>query len=406
VSHCSRRWFLRGSGATLLGLGFRPFPFLVRAAGSAADRRVLVALFQRGGVDGLNMIPPHGDPDYHRVRPGLAVARPGAPEGALDLDGFYGLHPALAPLRPLYSGGELAIVHAAGSHHNTRSHFDAQDFMETGAPGLKSIREGWLNRAARDIEGENVLEAVAVSNRLPVALQGDTSAAAVKQIADFTLRAGAASNEAEKRLDFMYGASPDIVGRTGRDMLETIRVLRSAAGGSLGPQHAAVYPDTPAGATLRETAALIRADVGLRIAFVDVPDWDHHANELTLLGPQLWDLAASLEAFHRDLGPLMADVVVLSMTEFGRTVAQNGSRGTDHGHASALLVLGGPVRGGRVYGRWPGLSPADLYEGRDLAVTTDFREVFAEVARMHLGLTAMGALFPGFVPAAPLRILG
>lgn len=405
--NCSRRIFLRGAGLGVFGLGFRPSSFLARAAGIAAsDRRVLVAVFQRGAADGLNMVVPYGDSSYYRIRSTIAIPRPGSSGGAIDLDGFFGLHPGLAPLKPLYGAGELAIVHAVGSPDGTRSHFDAQDFMETAAPGVKSVRDGWLNRAAGEIPGESVLEAVSVASRISRSLQGSESVTAVRQVSDFDLRARTWHEEAERELNLMYVAAPGEVGRTGRDTLEAIRILRGA-GGRLGqPQNGATYPQGAAGTALRQAAQLIRADVGVRIAFVDVPGWDHHANETPQLQTELTNLAGALAAFHQDLGPLMADVVVLTMTEFGRTAGQNGSEGTDHGHASAMFLLGGTVRGGRVYGRWPGLGPNELYEGRDLALTTDFREVFAEVARAQLGVTNAQAVFPGWAPTAPLGIMG
>jgi len=404
---CSRRIFLRGAGLGVLGLGFRPSSFLARAAGLAGpDRRVLVAVFQRGAADGLNMVVPYGDSNYYRIRPSITIPRPGSSGGALDLDGFFGLHPALAPLRPLYGAGELAMVHAVGSADGTRSHFDAQDFMETAVPGVKSVRDGWLNRAASEVPGDNVLEAVSVASRIPRSLQGSSSVTAVRQVSDFDLRARTWREEAERELNVVYAQAPGEVGRTGRDTLEAIRILR-AAGSRLGaPQNEATYPQGAAGTALRQAAELIRADVGVRIAFVDVPGWDHHANETPQLQNELTNLAGALAAFHQDLGPLMADVVVLTMTEFGRTAGQNGSEGTDHGHGSVMFLLGGTVRGGRVYGRWPGLAPEQLYEVRDLAITTDFREVFAEVARVQLGVTDARAVFPGWAPTAPPGILG
>lgn len=402
---CSRRVFLRGAGLSILGLGFRPSSFLVRAA-EAADRSVLVALFQRGAADGLNMVIPYGDADYYRIRSTLAIGRPGTVGGALDLDGFFGIHAALSPLRTLYQAGELAIVHAVGSPDTTRSHFDAQDFMETAAPGIKNFRDGWLNRVAGDVPGENTLEAVSVSNRIPRSLSGPETVTAVRVVTDFDIRVRNWRDDAEQSLNSMYGSTSGPASRTGRETLQAVRELRAVASRLGQPQNGAVYPAGSAGVALQQAAQLIRADVGMRIAFVDVPGWDHHSNELPQLQTELNNLGLALAAFHRDLGPRMADVVVLTMTEFGRTAGQNGSAGTDHGHASAMFVLGGGVRGRRVYGRWPGLSVQSLYEGRDLAVTTDFREVFAELARTQLGVTNPLVVFPAWAPSSPLGIMG
>ena len=403
--NCSRRIFLRGAGLGVLGLGFRPSSFLVRAA-QAAEGRVLVALFQRGAADGLNMVVPYGDPDYYRIRSTIAIPRPGAVGGAVDLNGFFGLHPALSPLRPLYQAGEVAVIHAVGSPDNSRSHFDAQDFMETAAPGIKNVRDGWLNRAAGDVPGTSVLEAVSVSNRIPRSLSGPETATAVRVVTDFDIRARNWRDEAERELTSMYGGTSWPASRTGRETLDAVRVLRSVVGTVGQPQNGATYPAGSAGLALQQAAQLIRAGVGLRIAFVDVPGWDHHSNETAQLQTELTNLASALAAFHRDLGPRMADVLVMTMTEFGRTAGQNGSNGTDHGHASTMFVMGGTVRGGRVYGRWPGLSAQNLYQGRDLDITTDFREVFAEAARAQLGVTNAGAVFPGWASTAPLGFMG
>jgi uncharacterized protein (DUF1501 family) len=391
---------------SVIGLGFRPSPFLVRSAEAASAARTLVAIFQRGAADGLNMVVPYGDTAYYNIRSTVAIPPPGADGGAIDLDGYFGFHPALAPLKPLYSAGELAVVHAVGSHDSTRSHFDAQDFMETAVPGVKSIRDGWLNRAAGEVPGDSVLEAVSVSNRIPRALQGPETATAIRLMSDFDLRVRGWREDAARELDAMYGSAANLVGRTGRETLEAVRLVQAVAGRIGGPENGASYPAGSVGTAMQQAAQLIRSELGVRIVFVDVPGWDHHANQNAQLQTELTTLARAMAAFHQDLGPRMAEVVVLTMTEFGRTAGENGSNGTDHGHASVMLLLGGTVRGGRVYGRWPGLSPALLNEGRDLSVTTDFREVFAEAARAQLGVADARAVFPGWAPAAPPGIIG
>ncbi len=408
----ARRIFLKQGALTLLSLGLAP-RFLARtAAASEGRRRVLVALFQRGAVDGLNMVVPFGDRDYARARPSIAIAAPrrGDEETALDLDGLFGLHPRLAPLKPLYDRGALAIVHACGSPNPTRSHFDAQDYLETATPGLKSTSDGWLNRClqARPDPSRSPFRAVALTSRLPRSLQGSAPALAIDRLDRFGVRAQGGDSSAAL-FEAAYAAAADPRLRAaGREAFDAVRLLRRAAasrGRDSGPVD---YPRSNVGAALREVAALIKADVGLEIAFAESGGWDHHVNEGGAngqLAARLDDLARSLAAFVADLGDRFEDVVIVTMTEFGRTVAENGSGGTDHGHGAAMFVLGGRVRGGRVFGRWPGLAPEVRFEGRDLAVTTDFRDLFAEIAVHHLGVRDPGPIFPGF-QVAPERFPG
>jgi uncharacterized protein (DUF1501 family) len=416
-----RRALLKAGALALVGLGAPP-SFLLRAAGAertAGGGRVLVALFQRGAVDGLSMVVPHGDPAYYAARSGIAIPRPDAARAdvALDLDGFFGLHPALAPLRPLWDERRLAAVHACGSPHSTRSHFDAQDFMETGTPGVKSTAEGWLTRAlTASAAPVSAFRAVAFGSVLPRSLRGHPGALALPSVREFSVGqdGSMASDPRGMRQSFeaLYAerAAGDL-GPTGRESFDAMRALRAAAPERFAPANGARYPRSRTGESLRQIAQLIKADVGLEVAFADSGGWDTHAaqgNERGQLAARFTDLAESLAAFDRDLGARMADVLVLTMSEFGRTVRENGNRGTDHGHATAMLVLGGAVRGGRVLGRWPGLAPERLHEGRDLAVTTDFRDLFSEVAVRHLALDARAGLFPGFAadPAARPGVLG
>jgi uncharacterized protein (DUF1501 family) len=395
----SRRIFLKNGGLALVSLGFAP-AFLARTvAASDARRRVLITIFQRGAVDGLNMIVPFGERAYYDARPTLAIARPGAsPDAAVDLDGFFGLHPRLAPLEPLFRARQLAIVHACGSPDATRSHFDAQDYMETATPGVKSTQDGWLNRYlhAREHQAATPFRAVALCPQLPRALQGTEPALAIGQIAQFGIRGEMSPSSFESE----YAAAADTVLRsTGRDAFAAVRMLKVANPAQYTPANGAEYPRSAFGQALRQIAQLVKADVGLEIAFAESGNWDHHVNEGAAVGQlatRLDDLARGIAALVRDLGDRMADVVVLTMSEFGRAVAENGNRGTDHGHGNAMMVLGGSVRGGKVYGRWPGLAREQRFEGRDLSVTTDFRAVFSEVVRGHLGLDSSAAIFPGF----------
>lgn len=361
----SRRVFVKSGGLALVSLGLDPL-FLARAAyasyrplpsSTALSRPVLVCLFLHGGVDGLSLVVPHGDPTYYRERPRLAIPR----SAVIDLDGYFGLHPSLAPLKPLWDNGSLAAIHAVGSPEATRSHFEAQDYMETGTPGVKSTPDGWLNRYYRhDREHADTpppFRAVAFGPELPRILTGPAPALAIDDLQAFGLRVP-------------HGAEYPGGGRFGRALLRI--------------------------------AQLIKADVGLEIACADLGGWDTHVNQGASegqLAARLAELGRGLAAFARDLGERMRDVVVLTMSEFGRTVRENGNAGTDHGHATAMLVLGGlggPVNGGRIIGKWPGLDPADRFEGRDLAVTTDFRDLFGEVLARHLGAGDLNSVFPGF----------
>ena len=402
-----RRTFVKAGACALLALAGPP-RFLVRAA-AAAERKgkVLVAVFQRGAVDGLSMVIPHGDSGYTGVRPSIGLKTPkrGESDRALDLDGFFAVHPALAPLLPLWQNRALAVVHACGSPDTTRSHFDAQDYMEAGTPGVKSTPDGWLARAVRARpEKPSPFRAVAMGPQLPRVLQGDAGAVSLTSLDRFDVRAAADAGATRRGFESLYAEGVrDLLHGTGRETFEAVKMLRSASAARVPLANGAEYPRSPFGESLRQIAQLVRAGVGLEVAFADMQGWDTHVGqgaEQGQLALRLREFGAALAAFARDLGDRMADVVVLTMSEFGRTVAENGSRGTDHGHATAMLVLGGGVRGGKVYGRWPGLARQQLFEGRDLAVTTDFRTLFAEVAGTHLGVTA-APLFPGFTASAP-----
>ena len=408
----SRRVFLKNGGLALVSLGFAP-EFLARtvAAAGSTRQRVLITIFQRGAVDGLNMIVPFGERDYYSARPTIAVASPGRDaQSALDLDGFFGLHPRLAPLKPLYDARQLAIVHACGSPDGTRSHFDAQDYMESATPGVKSTPDGWLNRYlhAKEHEAQTPFRAVALAPQLPRALQGLAPALAIGQIDRFGIRAGQASEMVQSSFESEYAAAADrVLHSTGREAFDAIRMLKQADPARYAPENGAEYPRSAYGDALRQIAQLVKANVGLEVAFAESGNWDHHVNEGAAVGQlaaRLDDFARGIAALVRDLGNRMQDVVILTMSEFGRAVAENGNRGTDHGHGNAMMVIGGAIEGGKVYGRWPGLAREQRYEGRDLAVTTDFRAVFNEVVRGHLGLTDTRSVFPRFSAPPPLGL--
>jgi uncharacterized protein (DUF1501 family) len=403
----SRRLFMKNGGLALLSLGFAP-AFLARTveAAGTARRKILITIFQRGAVDGLNMVVPFGEKDYYAARPSIAIPRPGAAEGAVDLDGFFGLHPRLASLKPLWDSKQLAIVHATGSADGTRSHFDAQDYMESGTPGVKSTQDGWLNRYlhAREHAEATPFRAVALAPQMPRSLQGLEPALAIGQIGQFGIRAGQGTDMMQASFESEYAAAADkVLNRTGGQAFDAVRMLKTADPSKYQPEHGADYPRSGYGEALRQIAQLIKADVGLEVAFAEAGGWDTHVNQGSSIGQlagRLDDFARGIAALAQDLGDRMADVVILTMSEFGRAVAENGNRGTDHGHGNAMMIVGGGnVRGGKVYGRWPGLAREQRYDGRDLAVTTDFRSVFAEVVRGHLGVADTRTIFPGFKDA-------
>lgn len=404
----TRRVFLKNGSLAMLSLGFAPAFFERAAQASQARRKILVTVFQRGAVDGLNMIVPFGEKAYYQARPTIAIPEPGKTNGALDLDGFFGLHPRMSALHPYFKRGELAIVNATGSHDPTRSHFDAQDYMESGTPGVKSTRDGWLNRYlhAREHEEASAFRAVSLTQQLPRALQGTAPALAIDQLGRFGVRAGESGDMMQSSFEAQYAAAADALLRpTGKDAFDAVKQLQSVDLSKYAPANGATYPNSGYGQALKQIAQLIKADMGLEVAFAESGNWDHHANEGPQIANRLDDFASGIAAFAQDLGDRMADVVVLTMSEFGRTVAENGARGTDHGHGNAMLLLGGNVKGGKMYGKWPGLEREQRYEGRDLAITTDFRDVFSEALVGHLGARDTSRVFPGYTPKGKLGIL-
>jgi uncharacterized protein (DUF1501 family) len=404
----TRRVFIRNGALAAVGTAALP-SFLARAAfgTSGLGNKRLVVIFQRGAADGLNIVVPHGESSYYAMRPSINIPK----KSLLDLDGFFGLHPAMASFQPLWKQKHLAVVHAAGSPDPTRSHFDAQDFMESGTPGIKITDDGWLNRALHDLPAErsadksaedrSAFRAIALGPSLPRILSGKEAAVAVNNINDFAV-GGKNPNAAPMANSFeaMYDHSVDaVLHGTGQETFDAVKALKAADLARYTPAANANYPKGRFGDSLKQLAQMIKANLGVQIAFADIGGWDHHVNEGSTQGQianVLGDFSQSIAAFWTDLGNLAEDTVVVTMSEFGRTARENGNRGTDHGHANVMFVLGGPVRGGRVYGRWPGLDQSQLYEGRDLAVTTDFRTVLSEVVAKYLGNKDMKTVFPGF----------
>jgi len=399
----TRRIFLRGSAMVMAGAGSVPF-WLGRAAASTQGRRkILVAIFQRGAADGLNVVVPFGEKRYHELRPTIGIPAPGSSNGApaIDLDGRFGLNPALQPLKPLWDRQMLAIVEATGSPDPSRSHFDAQDYMESGTPGSK--RDGWLNRALPPAGPDaSPLRAIALSATLPRTLQGDRSAIAVNDVQQF--RAGP---ETAAIVESMYSNSPDRqLAGAGKDAFAAMRMIQSLNRTPYEPSGGAQYgPGGELGRSLQQIARLIKAGAGVEAAFAEIGGWDHHQNEPGQLSNVLRQFGSALAAFCADMGDRMEDIVVVTMSEFGRTAQENGNNGTDHGHGDVMFVLGGSVAGGKVYGQWPGLEQEQLYEGRDLAVTTDFRAVLSELVSGQLGTTDLAQVFPRYTPGNPLGLL-
>ena len=405
----SRRVFLKDGALALVTMGFAP-SFLARTAyaqGRSARSKQLIAIFQRGAVDGLSVIVPFGEPEYYRARQSIAIPQPlsassGTENAAIDLDGFFGFNPRLKSLKLLWDARQLAIVHACGSPDSTRSHFDAQDYMETGTPGVKSTSDGWLNRylQARQAEGATPFRAVAMTAQMPRMLQGTAPALAMSQIAQFGIRAGQASDAVGASFEAEYAAAADsILNGTGREAFHAMKMLKTTDPSKYEPENGADYPRSPFGQALKQIAQLTKAGVGLEVAFADIGGWDTHVNQGAAQGQlatRLDDFSRGIAALVTDLGDRMADTIVLTMSEFGRAVRENGNRGTDHGHGNAMMAIGGGVRGGKVYGRWPGLAVEQRYEGRDLAVTTDFRDVFGEIVVRHLGVADARPIFPGY----------
>jgi uncharacterized protein (DUF1501 family) len=420
-----RRAFVKSGALALVTMGLSP-RFLRRTAfgmdlPGAAKGRTLICLFQRGAADALNVVVPHGDASYYALRPRIAIPRPSARLGdaqaAIDLDGFFGLHPALQPLKPLWDRGLLAPIHAVGSPSTTRSHFDAQDYMESGTPDVKSTPDGWLNRylatkgtceecATQGGVRPSPFQAVAMTDQTPRILEGAAPAVAMSSLDAFTVRAGGSSAEQIEAL-YRTGTS-DVVHASGSEMFEAVKMLRSANPQRYQPENGANYPRSQFGQRLREIAQLIKANVGMEIAFADIGGWDTHVNQggaTGQLAARLGDFSQSIAALVTDLGDRMDNVVILTMSEFGRMARENGTGGTDHGHAGAMFAIGGSIKGGTVHGKWPGLAPEQLYEGRDLALTTDFRSVFSEVASKHLGAARLETIFPGYNSKATVGLL-
>jgi uncharacterized protein (DUF1501 family) len=399
----TRRGFMKGGALAVVGTSTIP-SFLTRSVmaemtTAAANKKKLVVLFQRGAADGLNIVVPYQEKNYYSMRPSIAIQK----NQVLDLDGFFGLHPSMASFKPLYDQGHLAIIHAAGSPDMSRSHFDAQDYMESGTPGVKVTEDGWLNRAlqAEILVGKpSAFRAVALGTQVPRTLQGKVPAIAVNNLADFSVGGrGPQTSPISNAFQAMYDESSDaVLHGTGQETFEAVKMLKAADPSKYQPAAGVDYPKTPFGNSLRQVAQLMKANLGVEAAFSDIGGWDTHQNQGNTNGQlanRLKEFSDTIAAFWMDMGDDAENITLVTMSEFGRTARQNGTGGTDHGHANVMFVLGGQVKGGKVYGKWPGLANEQLNEGRDLAVTTDFRRVLGEAAYKTLGSNNLEMVFPG-----------
>ena len=408
----SRRAFLKSGGIALFGIGLGGLPTFVTQAASLIEapglfkkRKTLICIFQRGAMDGLAAVTPFNDAYLKAARPTIMMqaSKTLGPNSLIDLDGTFGLHPAMASFKNVFNDGRLAIVHGIGSPNKTRSHFDAQDYMEAGTPFNKGTASGWLNRAVGLLghDAATPFQAVSMTSSLPRSFYGDNASLAINNLQDFNLQMRgnpSGTNMAAKRFEDLYDqTSNNLLKDTGKESFEAIKMLKSVDTKGYKPANNAVYPNTSLGNALKQIAQLVKLEVGLEVAFAESGGWDTHFNQGTSTGifsRNVNDLSESMMALWTDLGTFQDEVTIMTMTEFGRTVKQNGTGGTDHGRASCNFILGNDVAGGKVHGKMNPLAVENLEDGRDLAVTTDFRSVFSEVANKHLGIKNNKVLFP------------
>jgi uncharacterized protein (DUF1501 family) len=404
-----RRQFLQQSGfaagATILALASHGW--MARAA--TPQRKRLIVVFLRGAVDGLNVVVPYREAGYYSARPKIAIPKPGQPNGALKLDDTFGLHPALESVFPLWQQGSLAFIHACGSPDETRSHFDAQDYMESGTPGLKKTADGWMNRLLATLSGRNIIQAVNVGATTPRILSGPMAIASLSSgrnaarplPLDNTLVSSAFDQLYQNR-DALSQAYQE--GQQARQALLKDLDAEAKMANNGAPLPFGFATDT------QRLARVMRQDSRVQLAFLALGGWDTHINQ----GSSQGQLARNLEALgkglavlQQELGPVYAETTIVVMSEFGRTVAENGNGGTDHGHGNAMWVMGGPIKGGQVYGQFPGLQSNQLHQGRDLAITTDFRTVIGSLLSQHLQLSSaqMAKIFPSYRAPQPLPLI-
>jgi len=398
----NRRAFLLGTAATGLALQTAPLWAAGQAisAPKAQAGDILITVFQRGAADALHSVVPAGDSHYFDLRPRTAVT------DAIDLDGFYALNPALSGLLPLWDANELALVHAAGSPSDSRSHFDAQDFMEWAYPGKNVVNSGWLGRhlMSLDTGNESAFRAVSFNGAINKSLAGQgVTALTLSSIDGFDLQIKPALHDAVSESTRAIFDGESLMAAHAQTLFGGIDTLQSLNPEDYPVENGAQYPDTPFGNKLQQLAILIKAGVGIEVATADIGGWDHHDNINQFYPDLAREFADSLLAFRQDISDHWHRITILCMTEFGRRAAENASAGTDHGHGSVMYVMGGNVNGGQVYGQWPGLAASQLDRG-DLAVTTDFREVFAEVLSKRLNNNSLETVLPDFQYAGGLGL--
>ncbi|MEO6671268.1 MAG: DUF1501 domain-containing protein [Ferruginibacter sp.] len=409
----TRRGFLKSGGLAMFGISVGGVPaFIARAANTRKlinvykKNKILVCIFQRGAMDGLMAVSPFTDEYFKTARPGLYMpaTKDARTAPIIDLDGRFGLHPGMKSFEPLFRNKQLAIVHGIGSPNSSRSHFDAQDFMETGTPFRKGTDTGWLNRASGLLGHDgSPFRAVSLTNSMPRSFYGLNPSISISNLQDFAIKMKGnpmSANITAKSFEDLYDqASTSLLKQTGKETFDAVKMLEKLDTKNYQPANGALYPQTPLGNALKQLAQLIKMDVGLEIGFAESGGWDTHYNQGTELGSfgrNALDFSNSITAFWTDIESYQDEVTVMTMTEFGRTVKQNGSGGTDHGRASCNFILGKDVNGGTVHGIVQPLAVENLEDGRDLAVTTDFRAVFSEVADQHLKIKDDLALFPGW----------
>ncbi|RTL50554.1 MAG: DUF1501 domain-containing protein [Sphingobacteriales bacterium] len=406
----NRRIFMRNGALALFAAGIGGVPNFIAKAATAGNkfikpfqkRKTLVCIFQRGAMDGLMAVSPYADPNLKMMRPTLYMS-PAKTEGSMiDLDGYFALHPSLQAFARLFQNKQLAIEHGVGSPNPTRSHFDAQDFMESGTPFNKGTESGWLNRAI-GLMGKPAtpFSAVSITSALPRSFYGSNEALAISNLNDFAIQMRGnplAGKVAANSFEALYdNTSSQLLQKTGKESFEAMKMLNVNNLKQYAPKAGIVYPNSALGNALKQIAVLIKMDVGLEVAFAESGGWDTHVNQGTIngiLGRNLKDFSDSIAAFWEDIAAHQDEVTVMTMTEFGRTVHQNGTGGTDHGRASCLFVLGNDVQGGKVYHQIKSLAKEDLEDQRDLPVSTDFRSVFSAVANTHLNIHQNNILFP------------
>lgn len=373
---------------------------------------ILVVVFQRGGMDGISAVIPHGDPHYYENRSALAIPEPedGSDKTGIDLDGFFGLHPSLRPLKDLWDEKTLALVHAVGSPDPTHSHFDAMDYMERGTPGEKSIPTGWIGRHLQTApwQNESPFRAIGMGGVMQAALRGPIPVTTLKSISDFHLQGDVSQlTEIRARLESLYNLGSTLDG----DAVETfnaVNILDKIDVNNYTPSGGAAYPETEFGMAMKQVAQIAKAEIGLEVACVDIGGWDTHNQQGQLEGelPTLLnEFSSGLASLYHDLGERAKNVTIVTMSEFGRRVKENASDGTDHGHGNCMFVLGGGVNGGKVYGQWPGLAPENLFDGIDLNITTDYRDVLGEVVEKRLKNPALAEVFPTYADWKNLGIV-